>query len=162
MKITEEIINLVESMSKSEEFRQDVYVQLLEMPEPEDDDLKKYVSKVMKNMVGNRIWTQNNRRRLEEEHENEIAEWSGVVGVAPDPLDSLIAEELEGELIGDLSDIEKDVYGLVIAGDQDYTEAAKMLEISYDSLRKHVSRIKKKFNGNAHKDNNNNGKAKTI
>ena len=172
-----------------DDLRQDIYVKLLQSEDKEFDsweETRNWVSRVIKNMRKDQGQQEQNRRRLEAEHADEIMSWAapshglngngnyrsapaiyndngesyggtqqsldGSGGIAPDPLDILIADELEEELLGDLSELEKDVYGLCIVGNHDYDEAAALLDISYAALRQHVSRIKRKFNGKTNKE----------
>ena len=132
------------------DFRQDLAVQVLsnldDLPKFEtDEDLNKYLSKMASNQSGNDTWTRRNRERIMEENSEEIKQTYGYNNTADDPLDVLLADELEDELTGSLSDIEKDIYTRVLAQGEPYRDVATELGMTEAAVRKHVSRIKQRF-----------------
>jgi RNA polymerase sigma factor (sigma-70 family) len=147
MEITREVIKIVEGMTKDNDVRQDVYLLCLEADNYEDKNLRNYLSTLVKNCrINGRIQSQN-RTRLEEIHAEDISEWAGVNGSADDPLSVMLTLEKEQGMREALSDLEKAVYHLVILRDISYSTAAEHLGITYEALKKHVSRIKSKING---------------
>jgi len=106
-----------------------------------------FVKKVIRMDCINLMNKESRRRELLTEN---YEEWSHES--APDPLDSLLAEELEDEILGGLSDLEKDIYARVIGNGVTYKEVSRELGMSEEAVRKHVSRIKGKFNGKTNKE----------
>ena len=150
MQITDKIYQYVSDVTPSGDFQQDVFVHLLEIDAPDfetDVDREKWINIVISNLGGNTYITKFRRQHLEIEHEAEIRETFGYDNVADDPLDILLAEELEAELLESLSELELDIYSRVLGNGVTYKDVAIELNMSEEAVRKHVSRIKRKFNG---------------
>lgn len=153
--LTQEIIDIVENTNLPEDIRQDFYVSWLESSEKEFEDkdyLKKYINAALHNDLVNMRAKDTNRRKLEEENDDLIRNTYGYNDVGADPLDVLLAEELEDEMIGSLSDLEKEIYARVLGNGVPYKDVASELNMSEEAVRQHVSRIKRKFNGKTNEE----------
>lgn len=153
MEITTTIHEYIDSLVPAGDFQQDLFVHLLEIDAPEfetKDDCEKWINIVIKNLKGNTLHKEYNRAKLMEENEDFIRDIYGYNNQAEDPMEILQAEELETELLGSLTELEKDIYGMVIAANLcTYKEAAEVLHITDGALRQHITRIRRKFNGKA-------------
>lgn len=151
MRITNRILaHMVSEFSG--DLLQDLTLKLLELPgdAPEFEtqlDLEKWVAKIAGNLYKNDKWKEDNRARILEANEEDIRDVYDYNSSAADPLDMIVAEELENELLGNLSDLEKEIYTLVLGQGVPYKAVALKLHMSEAAVRKHVSRIKAKFNG---------------
>ncbi len=150
MEITQALIEAVEARFTGD-FKQDLYVKLLELegelPQFETIiDLHKWLSSLAMNQYGNNAWKDHNRDRLMEENDSDIRNLYGYDDAVADPLDIVLAAELEEEILSGLSDLELDIYGRYNKG-QGYQEIAWDLKMKEAAVRKHMSRIKGKFNG---------------
>jgi len=113
----------------------------------DEDHMQNIISAFIAGLRKNNNSKALNRDRLMLENESNIRNLYGYNDVAADPLDTVIAEELEDEILGNLSDLEKDIYARVIGNGVPYKDVAEELSMSEEAVRKHVSRIKRKFNG---------------
>lgn len=152
MEITPVIYDYINKTVKDTDLKQDVFVSLLEKADVPEFETPQLLRNWLSVFISNRVKTERNtvanRDRIMEENGNFIRDIYGSNGESADPMELAIAEELEAELLGSLTELEKDIYGMVIAADLcSYAEAAKILLISEVALRQHVTRIKRKFNG---------------
>jgi len=148
MYVTTQIMNAVEDRFEGD-FKQDLYIKIMELEDDKafetDEDLQKWLSTLAKNQYGNDTWVEQNRQRLMEENDSTIRDTYGYNDTAADPLDIILAEELEDTMLASLSDLEMDIYARVLGNGVPYKDVAKELDMSEEAVRKHVSRIKRKF-----------------
>lgn len=154
---TQEVIDIVEAINVDEDIKQDFYVRWLASPEPNGifdtrEHLENFINNALSWMLKNSTRDEDNRRRLLLDNEDTVRAWADN-GQSPDPLDVMLAEELRDELIGNLSDIERDIYSRILGEGQTYKEVANDLDMSVHAVEQHVYRIKKRSNG-TNKDNN--------
>ena len=151
MTITDNIIKVIEHRFAGD-FKQDLYVKILEFEDElpkldSDEDIHKWLSKIAINQHLNTSWKKYNRAFLRDEHDSDIRDTFGYNDVADDPLDIVLAKELETDLLSSLSELEVDIYARVLGNGVTYKDVATELNMSEEAVRKHVSRIKRKFNG---------------
>ena len=156
MNITEQVLDYIESEFTGD-LRQDLYVKILELPGdiPTFEaplDLEKWVSKIAGNLYKNDRWTENNRARILENNEEDIRDVYDYNSTADDPLDIVLADELRGQIMAGLSDLECDIFQRIMGRNENYKEVATALSMTEEAVRKHMSRIKRKFNGKANQD----------
>lgn len=147
MNITTIITEAIESRFTGD-FKQDLYIRILDLSEEttfeSTEDLGKWLSKLAINQYGNDRWKESNRTRLMEENDTEIRNLYGYNDTVDDPLDIILANEFEDKVLKSLSSLEKDIYGLYQQGES-YLMISEALKMSQVAIRKHVSRIKRKF-----------------
>ncbi len=153
-KLTQAVIDFVEQKHFDEDIAQDFYVKWMEhnldIDAVEDSDhLTNILNGFLYGLLKNELSKTKNRNRLIAERAGDIANLYGYNNTADDPLDIIVAEELEAEILSSMSDLEQDIYGRYQNG-QGYPQIARDLIISEVAARKHMSRIKGKFNGKTH------------
>lgn len=128
---------------------QDVALQFVayEPPRIEDNKLSAYVGKAINNTCKALCRDTSRRMELRKANDDLIRGTYGYNTTVPDPADIYEASELEKELLGDMSDIEQSIFIQVIGKGVSYKKTAEELGMKEEAVRKHVSRIKKKFNG---------------
>lgn len=148
MELTAPVLKYVAKVLPSGDFQQDVFVRLLSIAAPEfetADDCEKWINIVIQNLRGNYKMKEFGRARLMEENDAEIRNMYGYDDTVDDPLDIILADEFEDRVLRSLSSLEKDIYGLYQSGES-YPMISETLKMSQEAIRKHVSRIKVKFN----------------
>lgn len=154
MEITPRMFEYVEDTVKILDMRQDIFVKILEKQDGPTFDTWELERNWLSSFIANHIKVtgrnETNRKVLMEDNEGLIRDIYGYDGESADPADIVVAEELEAEFLKGLTELEKDIYAMVIGADIcSYKEAAEILAMSTIALRKHVSRIKGKLNGKA-------------
>ncbi len=150
MEITTFIFNYVDKTVKDEDLKQEIFVKMLEKLESptfeNEEQERNWASAFIANHL--KVSQRNvlNRARLMEDNDVTIRDLYGYNEAVDDPLDIVIAAEHEAEIFGGMSDLEKDIYGRYNKG-QDYKEIAWQLGMNEAAVRKHMSRIRGKFNG---------------
>ena len=152
--LTQEVIDLVSRINLDDDIKQDFYVKWLEAEERtfSEGDLKKFIGAVLFNILRNNWDQHKNRERLLTENEATIRSIFGYDASGDDPLDVLMAMELANEILGGLSDLEQEIYIEALFEGSSYTDLAEKFNMTEEAVRKHVSRIKGKFNGKTHNE----------
>ncbi len=151
MNITDDMYEYITRIVPNEDDRQDVFVQLLEIPKDKEPTftneamMKSWLYVVAKRQIGMRLKKEKWRDGLEADNVVSLEQWSGVHGKEPSPEDVLDAEERMQEVIDLLSDRERDVFERIILDGESYEDVAGDMWISPGAVRQHVSRIKKKI-----------------
>jgi DNA-binding NarL/FixJ family response regulator len=149
-KITTMIMDYVESKNLDDDLKQDFYVLWLEHDfdidtATDESHMQNIISAFIAGLRKNESAKGLNRERLMLENESTIRNLYSYDDVASDPLDIVMAEELEDEALAKMSDLEKDIYARVLGNGVPYKDVATELFMSEEAVRKHVSRIRRKF-----------------
>ena len=151
MEITPQMYEYVERTVKNNDMQQDIFVKILEKQDGPSFDTWELQRNWLSAFISNHIRVTGrdsvNRDRLMDENDSLIRDIYGYDGESADPQELVIAEQRESKLLSTLTEMEKDVYGMVVAADIcTYPEAAEVLNISVNAVYQHVNRIKRKFN----------------
>ena len=149
MELSNGIINVIEKRFTGD-FKQNLYMKLLELEGDlpmfiTADDMNKWLSKVANNEFRNTRWQENNQARIMEDNADEIRQTFGYDDVADDPMDILIAEEMQDTMEASLSDRERDIYERCLEDGMSYKQCAEQLGITEVTVRWHVHNIKEKY-----------------
>ncbi len=139
----------------AEDVVQDVALRFIayEPPRVDEDKLAAYVGKAVRNTCIALCRDVKHRMELRQANDDIIRGTYGYDGSSDAPEEMVIVESETVHIYNELSDIERQVFINVLTIQRTYKEASKELGISEEAVRKHVSRIKKKFNGDTQHGN---------
>lgn len=133
--------------SEAEDVIQDVTLSYLSKADAMEniDNVEAYVGSAITKCCWRLVRDMGRRMQLREENDDTIRSTYGYDYISPDPNDLIEAASTEDDIIKTLSELEKEIYNLVLMSGVSYSEAANKLHMAEVSIRQHVSRIKKKF-----------------
>ena len=140
------------NVSEGEDIVQDVALSYIEKGEEHYkgiSDPEAYVRSSIRRKCLQRLRDAQHRALLRAANDELLRGTYGYNKVVPDPLEEVVAMEYAEEIMAGLSALEWAVYKSVLVDFKTYEETAAELGMREQSVRKHVSRIKRKFkNGN--------------
>lgn len=146
MKITKEMTNYVYAHSAwSEDFKQDILLELLEMPEQEVLRLPSLIERVARGNLDNLSKTEIRRREIEEESFKEIMQGLGLEGTSDDSASVLDAEQEIERRIAQLSRVHRRTMEALCYEGIDVADFAATEGVSPDVIYKRLERIRKEM-----------------
>jgi DNA-directed RNA polymerase specialized sigma24 family protein len=145
MEVTQEIMDVIESMKVSEDERQDFYVHVLEMDEPDGiKDMGQFLRKRMYNLSNNARWVESNRKRILEEHADDIRDLygKGDDDYDPGPEEQYIREEIIEERLKLLSPLLEATARMLLTGST-IEEIAKAEGMDTNAVYQRLHQIRK-------------------
>lgn len=147
MDITPHMIKYCEKHFKDDDLRQDLYVKLLEMDEPDEWD-DNWLTRMYTNLRIDQRRKEMRRREILTEFRDLVASsTTGHTGVAPDPADVLEHEEEMNQRLEELSDMQLNTLNELYFEGLTPEELAEKEGVARNAIDQRVHNIKKALKG---------------